>query len=134
MRILVDADAYIALYSKSDALNNKAQQVLKRISNKRAKIFTTYDVVDEVTTKLSYHVSKKASLKFLDELNITETEIIFPTESSFTNTIKKIASIKSERVSFTDCANMAACKEYDMDAIFSFDKVYEKQGLKTLKP
>ncbi|MBD3365821.1 PIN domain-containing protein [candidate division WWE3 bacterium] len=134
MRILIDADTYIALYNKDDALHNKANKILNSLKNKDVETFTTYDVVDEVATKLSYFLKKSDSLRFLKQLMESETEIIYPTENSLLETIEKVKSIRSKRVSFTDCANMIAYKHYDIDAIFSFDKIYEKQGIKTLKP
>lgn len=134
MRILVDADAYIGLYCEKDALNKKVTKILKRLESKKVKYFVTYDVVDEVITKLSYFLSKGASRAFFKELLDSETEIIYPTEDSLLKTINKIKSIRSEKVSFTDCANMITYEDYDIDAIFSFDKIYEKQDIKTLKP
>lgn len=133
MRILIDADAFIALYNNRDVLNKRTEEIFKKLENKRAKYFTTCDVIDEVTTKLSYFLTKKASTTFPREIVESGTEIIYPTEKSFKKTINKIKSIRSKRVSFTDCANMVAYGKYAIDAIFSFDKVYEKQGLKTLR-
>jgi len=134
MRVLIDADVFIALYNDKDALSKRTIQLFKKLKNEKVKYFTTYDVIDEVATKLSYFLTKKASTTFLKEIIDSETQIIFPTEKSFQKTINKIKSIRTKRVSFTDCANIVAYKEYDIDAIFSFDKIYPKEKLKILKP
>jgi len=35
----------------------------------------------------------------------------------------------SKNTSYVDCTNMVFMKQLDLDAIFSFDKVYRKNGL-----
>lgn len=133
MRVLLDADAYIGIYSKNDALHHKATHILSKTGKKGCKHFVTYDVVDEVITKLSYQLGKKVSKSFIKDLLKSDTQIILPTEKSLQKTLKKFKTIQSKNVSLTDCTNIIAYKEYEIDAIFSFDKIYPKQGLKVLK-
>lgn len=133
MKVLLDADAYIGTYNEDDALHQKATHILSEMSKKGCKHFVTYDVVDEVTTKLSYQLGKGASKKFIKNLLESNTQIIFPTEESFQKTLKKFQTINSKNVSLTECTNMIAYKEYEINAIFSFDKIYSKQGLEILE-
>ena len=46
---------------------------------------------------------------------------------------KLFAKIKSKRVSMTDVMNMVLVEEFDLDCIFSFDKVYKNQGFVLLE-
>lgn len=132
MRILIDTDAYIAIYNKSDVHHKRAVEILGKLDSS-ASYFTTWDVIDETTTKLSYYLTKAAAKKFLEDTLKSEIVIIYPDEEILYGVSKLLLSIKTKHVSFTDCSNMIVYGKFDIDHIFSFDKIYTKCGYKTLQ-
>lgn len=131
MRILIDADAYIALYNLDDANHVRASTIVDKIKP-ATRFFTTLDVIDEVATKLSYFITKSCALKFLDDVAKSDTTIIYSDEDTFNETVKLFNSVKTKRISFTDCFNIVSYRKYAIDRIFSFDGIYGKQKLKYL--
>jgi predicted nucleic acid-binding protein len=131
MRILVDSDAYIAIYSKDDLHHTGALKILAKLSDS-TEFFTTWDVIDETTTKLSYYLTKTVARKFLDDVILSGTNIIYPDEDLLHKVNKKFNNIKTKRVSFTDCFNIVAYKDFEIDRVFSFDGIYKKQSLRIL--
>ncbi len=133
MRILIDADAYIALYSSNDTNHPKVKEIIGKFDAGENEWFTTWDVVDEVATKLSYRLSKLVAKRFLLELVVSDTTIIYPDEDILGRVADMFVGIKSKNVSFTDCVNMVIYRNYSIDRIFSFDKIYVKQKMKVLR-
>jgi predicted nucleic acid-binding protein len=127
MKILVDADALVALAKIDDANHKKAFQIAQKIKN--ASLYITPFTIPEVVTVLSYTTSQKAAILFLKEvrkkkiieLSINK-EIIFLTDELFFQQSKK-------GTSWIDCLNVVMVKFYHLDKIFSFDKFYQKFNL-----
>ncbi len=133
MKIYVDSDAFIGLESASDSLHEPVIQLLERLTGTEYSLYTSWDVVDEVTTKISYYLSKKQSLSFLRFLEEYKIHILYPTRERHHRAVDLFSKIQSKRVSMTDCMNMILIKELNLDSIFSFDKIYKQQGIKTLQ-
>src|SRR3990172_10447221 len=107
MKIFIDSDAYIGIYSFSDAHNSKTSFLIEKIKNVGYELVTSWDVVDEVTTKLSYHLNKTVANKFLQDRLISDEKIIFLTKNMTKKIEKLFLKQVSKNVSLTDCANMA---------------------------
>jgi predicted nucleic acid-binding protein len=127
MKILVDADALVALAKIDDTNHKKAFQIAQKIKN--ASLYITPFTIPEAVTVLSYTTSQKAAILFLKEarkkkiieLSINQ-EIIFLTDELFFQQSKK-------GTSWIDCLNVVMVKFYHLDKIFSFDKFYKKFNL-----
>jgi predicted nucleic acid-binding protein len=132
MTVLIDADAFIALESVNDTLHERAVTLLGRLQNQRVRYYTTWDVVDEVTTKLSYQLSKQHSLSFIQFLEIAQVQIIYPNRERHVQALALFEQIERRHTSLTDCMNMVVASEVSANAIFSFDRVYERQGFMLL--
>lgn len=128
--MLIDADFFIGFLRPIDAHH----KVCLSLSNKlQQEVVTSWDVIDEVTTKLSYYTTKEISLKFLDMIEKEEINIVYPTPGLFLQAISIFQKQTSKHVSLTDCMNMAIAKEKKIEYFLSFDTVYEKNGFKLVK-
>lgn len=134
MKIFIDSDAFIALLNKTDALHQKAKNLLSTLNQiESSEFYTSWDVIDEVATKISYHLTKKQAIKFLNYLQKIQACIIYPDAKLAKQAQNLFKSLIPKRVSMADCMNVIITKELQLDCIFSFDKIYQKQGVKLLK-
>lgn len=134
MKIFIDADAFIGARNSKDALHKKARNKFNELlKTESLSLFTSLDVVDEVATKLSYFLSKQAAEDFLDQIKSGEITVLFATSEQVAQAVKVFQSIPSKHVSFTDCMNMVFFQEQQIDKMFSFDTIYERQGIKMLE-
>ena len=131
-KYLIDADLYIGLYNKDDAHHLQAIDTIHSLGDKDPIYHTTWDVIDEVSTKLSYFGQKVDSTEFLSDLINTDTNVLFPDDEILQKTIDLFKKIKTKHVSFTDCVNMVWARKLKIDKILSFDKIYKKQGFDTI--
>lgn len=131
MNCLVDADALIALSKENDSNHKLAAETLKLLEesniNLVLSIFTIAEAVTAISRKVGQREAKELLIKAKQQ-KLPEIEL----------KIKKRADewfIKQESakcVSYFDCYNMALLEEYNKSTpiIFSFDKIYEKNGFK----
>jgi len=130
--IFVDSDAFIAIYSKKDLHHKKAVKISKNLKKDKTPLITSWDVVDETATKLSFFLLKKTSLQFLKTLMNGKIIVIFPDEKISQEAIKIFKKQTSKKVSLTDCTNMAIAQAKEIKTFFSFDKHYMKNGFELL--
>jgi predicted nucleic acid-binding protein len=130
MKILIDADALIAISKLDDSNHKKAVDIAKQLENNF--IYITQYTVPEAVTVMSHRVSQKAASLFLERLR-NENFIEIQLSQKLKNSTDKIfLEQKTKGTSWVDCLNVASMKSENIDMIFSFDKFYEKIGLKVL--
>lgn len=130
MNILVDADALVALAKEDDANHKKAVEIARRI--KEANLFLSPLTIPEAVSVLSHRVSQPAAVAFLREALQRRFSAFSLTEELEAGTDKIFVAQKARGTSWADCLNIALARQYSVDAIFSFDKVYARNGLKVL--
>lgn len=126
-KILIDADALVAL-AKEDDFNHKRALKIAKLLEKDA-LFVTPLTIPEATTVISYRLSQKSAKLFLIEArkkNLME----FP----LTLEAQKLAdeiflAQKRKGTSWIDCLNVAMVRIHSLEGIFSFDKFYPQQGI-----
>lgn len=133
--VFVDSDAFIAFIKKDDTNHKSAAQLYLRLKRRQVVFLTSNYVFAEVVTVLSYRLGQQVALAFIEQLrnNSHAIDIRMGDEQIFdlaTDIFKRQAS---KNVSFTDCTNMAFLVCEGLDAIFSFDGIYKKNGFKTVK-
>lgn len=126
MKILVDANALVALAKEDDTNHQKAIKVATSL--KRATLYVSPFTIPEAATVLSYRVSQKAAKEFLKEARkrkLVELKIT-PQISQLADEI--FLKQRKKGISWIDCLNVALIKTYKLSGIFSFDKFYKKAG------
>jgi len=131
MKALLDSDALIALYSPSDALSRRAKIIYKRLLEEKTECFITNLVLQETATVISNKFGQDQSLEFIDRIEKIEIGQIFVNERLTVKAWHIFKSQKKKGTSFIDCANVAVFEEMGADMIMSFDKFYQRKGLKT---
>lgn len=130
MQIFADSDFFIGLYLITDPHHKNCLLIAKKV---KEELITSYDVVDETVTKLSYIQSKNIALEFANDLERNKILITYSTPTLFRLALQIFRSQSSKHVSLTDCLNMAIMKEKKIERVLSFDKIYEKNGFSLMK-
>lgn len=128
--IFIDSDAFIGLRVVHDAHHERAKGLLKHIGEEQ--LITSWEVVDEVSTKLSYQTSKETAIQFLEYLNKAQIRVEFLDEETSEAAKRIFISLKSKNISMTDCTNIAIARKLKINTFFSFDEHYPKNGFKLL--
>lgn len=132
--IFIDADAFIGINAVFDVHHRRALSLFTKLEANHDQLVTSWDVIDEVTTKLSYTTTKDIAERFLrDILFLGNIQIEYSTPF-LSSTIEALYRKQtSKHVSLTDCANMVIAKNLGITTFFSFDHHYEQNGFRLLK-
>lgn len=103
---------------------------MKRLENSDEQLVTSWQVVDEVATKLSYFTTKNNAISFLRSILGKGTRIEYIDSAIATDVAALFIRQTSKRVSLTDCANMAIAKKMGIEVFLSFDNHYRQNGFK----
>lgn len=128
--IFVDSDGFVALAKEDDTNHKKSQQILTKLSHKPVLYTTSNYVFSETVTVFSHRVGRNQALSFIQELKspVSIFSIQWIDEELEGIAIQLFKNQTSKNVSFVDCTNMALLKHYNLDAIFSFDSIYKRNG------
>ncbi|MFV2016229.1 MAG: type II toxin-antitoxin system VapC family toxin [Candidatus Heimdallarchaeota archaeon] len=130
MAIFLDTSFLIPFYNEKDTKHEKTLELIKACkSNKYGKIFTSYDVLDELLTYIQRKVSKSLSAElakywivekkgFADLLPLNEEDRIQAADLFTTQ--------ENERkpLSYTDCSIVIICQKLHIDNLATFDSQF----------
>ncbi|OGG14641.1 hypothetical protein A2773_02540 [Candidatus Gottesmanbacteria bacterium RIFCSPHIGHO2_01_FULL_39_10] len=134
MKVLIDADVFVALAKSTDSNHQKAKAISKKIKNHMQ--FVSPLTLPETATVLSHKLSQAEAIKFLiktrKEQSKEELVEILLTPELIEKADQIFISQKRKNTSWPDCLNMAILKLHHLDAIFSFDKIYAENKFRVI--
>ncbi|OGY28400.1 MAG: hypothetical protein A3F33_03725 [Candidatus Woykebacteria bacterium RIFCSPHIGHO2_12_FULL_43_10] len=133
--ILVDADALVALAKSDDQNHKRAFSISETLQKKGCIWYISPFTIGEVVTVISHKVNQASARKVLKELNRQDLNLL-TLKDEFIHLADEWFSKQSKKgTSYFDCYNMALLERYNkqLNAIFSFDGVYKRNGFKTVE-
>lgn len=130
VKVLLDSDALIALHSVSDAHHLKAKKIFKKYLEMETELLVTSLVLQESATVVSYKFGQKQAVDFLESFSKAGIRQIFVGEKMTAKAWDIFKRQEKKGTSFIDCANVAIYQETGAEEIMSFDKFYQRKGLK----
>jgi len=135
--LLVDTNAFVALFNEDDAHHDRATAVLDGIRDgdlDYGPLFTSRYVLSETATVLLYGADHRAAADALATIRASETfNVLDVTEPLFARTAQQFAEYDDQEISFVDHLNSVLAEEFDIDHIFTFEGYFRALGL-TLVP
>lgn len=131
-RVLIDTDAIYASFVEADIHHKRAQSIKKNFPS--LHFIITDFVFGEAATLLARRVEKPTADIFLKGFAEHEFVLITASRNIIVLAVDFFLRQITKDTSFVDCVNMATAKRFGIDTIFSFDKVYERNGFKLLAP
>lgn len=131
MNCLLDADALIALSKEDDSNHILAKKTIEYLDKIAAAQLISPLTVAEACTAVSRKTSHQAAKRLLEKTRKQNLPTV--TLPDYSPADKWFAKQKDKKcVSYFDCYNLALLEEYKniIHAIFSFDKIYPKNGFR----
>lgn len=129
--IIVDADAIIAQTDSKDPHHERANNISQKLVSLEAKVLYPVTAIAEANAHtqrvLNSTVSAYGTAQFMGSPTV---EVIGVDKQTLVNALDYFSPTTSKKNTLFDCIVAAIAKEYKADAIFSFDKFYEKKGYK----
>ncbi len=131
-KLLVDSDAFFSLLVKSDANHHRASLLNKKLVTQGQQFITVNLVVFETATVLSRKINQQAACLFLENITSGKMEIFRIDEAIEKRAGEIFKKQHSKNTSFVDCTNMAVMEKLNLPMIFSFDRIYKRNGFKRI--
>jgi len=128
-KLLIDADAFVALNDKEDSNYQKAIKISEFITISKATLFTSDPAFGEAITVISENVGLKRAVEFAEEVLRSKIEIIEVDSKLRRDALEIFKKQRSKNTRFTDCVNIAILENEGLKEIFSFDSDYKKNGI-----
>lgn len=129
-KLLVDADAFVALNAIEDSSHAKAIELSSLVDEQAILLFTSDPAFGEAVTIISQKVGLNKAIEFAEEILASQMEIIEVDAALRHSALEVFKKQTSKNSRFTDCVNMAILKEKGLDTVFSFDKQYKSNKFK----
>lgn len=125
-KVFVDANVFIALLNKDDALHERAVSLWTRLKEKESRVATANGVVSEVITVLSQRASKALALQFADTIyrRSRDIELIYADEDIEIAALGHLRSWPTKNASFVDAIIVAIMEKRGIAYLASFDRIF----------
>lgn len=131
LSVFVDSDAFVALAVEKDSNHRKALKILSDLSKRPVIFITSNYVFSETVTVISQKAGHDEAILFIKKIKSGDGYTIKWIDQMIELVAIDIFSKQtSKNVSFVDCTNMALIKHDNLDAIFSSDEIYRKNGIR----
>lgn len=131
MIIVVDSDALIGSLYLQDQHYKNSQEIRFKLAKNNARLIYPATVIVETTTFLQGRLDKPELAKQVIQLISDSSLVIEPIDKDILQKASKYMDFKSSKHNtLFDAIVAAVAQKYKADAIFSFDKFYEKKGFK----
>lgn len=131
MIIVVDSDALIGSLYPQDQHYKNSQEIRFKLAKNNARLIYPATVIVETTTFLQGRLDKPELAKQVIHLISDSSLVIEPIDKDILQKASKYMDFKSSKHNtLFDAIVAAVAQKYKANAIFSFDKFYEKKGFK----
>jgi predicted nucleic acid-binding protein len=133
-KILLDSDILVSLNKTDDPNHAKAKRIQEKYSHVPHIFYLSNLVFSESITVISQKVNHQTAVNFIKQFQSRKPHLnyIYIDQNLEKLAINIFKKQTSKNISFVDCTNIAIYQKYNLDAIFSFDKHYKKNGVTTL--
>ena len=128
-QIFVDANVFVALLNKDDALHERATALWSRLKEEGAVIVTTNMVVSEVITVISQRAGKALAMEFAQTVygGGDDFVVVYSDAAVEGRALEYFRAIRSKNVSFVDAIILATMERMDIRRLASFDHIFRRQ-------
>lgn len=126
MAIFIDTAAWIALLNISDALHDRAEQLMAKLLKQRILLVTTEFVLLEVADALSSPAIRVKTINFINGLQQLKILQIIPISSElFTNGWILYSQRSDKGWGLTNCTSFVVMTEQQITTAFTSDRHFE---------
>lgn len=129
--VVVDADAIVAQAYPNDSNHTKAVAISKKLNALGAQVIYPATAVLEAVTVLQGRLNSGATAYgtaavFADD----QIQVFEVNQMTLAHAINNFSPVTSKKNTLFDCVVLSIANDTQADAIFSFDKFYQKKGFK----
>lgn len=129
MKVFIDTSAFVALLVDKETDHEKVAKKYHDYRQKRAILFTSDYILDELFTRLLYYKQidiKKNIQKLKESISAGEITVLRIDEALFEKTLEGFLKFSDHKISFTDATSYTLLKSFNLDEVFTLDDDFKK--------
>ncbi|MBI2337609.1 type II toxin-antitoxin system VapC family toxin [Candidatus Daviesbacteria bacterium] len=129
MKVFIDTSAFVALLVDKETDHKKVAEKYHEYRQKRAILFTSDYILDELFTRLLYfrHIDIKKYIEKLKESILRgEITVLQIDEANLEKALKAFLKFSDHKISFTDATSYTLFKDFSLDEVFTLDDDFKK--------
>lgn len=131
LKVVGDADVLVALIYKDDQLHSLATELSRKLLENQAHVVFPVTAITEAATTLQRKLSiPDLAAYLLEQYRQGEFLVEFINQKDLDNAVGLFRPKGSKHNTIFDAVVASVAGRLDVDAIFSFDNWYQKQGFK----
>lgn len=134
MKVFIDTSAFVALFVDNEPTHKKVANKYLEYREKRAILFTSDYILDELFTRLLYFLQvdiKKYIRKLKDSISAGEITVLRVDEALFEQALISFIKFSDHKISFTDATSYIFLKNSSLDEVFTLDDDFKKIRVNT---
>jgi len=135
MKVFFDTSAFIALFISQEQYHRKVSKKYTEYRKQRASFYTSYYILDELSTRLIYDFDKSTTERIINllmkSLENEEIKVLDIDEVMFNKSLTILLKFSEHKISLTDASTYVLFQEYKLDEIFTLDSDFKKIGIKS---
>lgn len=134
MKVFIDTSAFVALLVDKETDHKKVAKKYHDYRQKRAILFTSDYILDELFTRLTYFKQvdlNKVINKLQESISKGEITVLRIDEAIFEKALGAFLKFSDHKISFTDATSYGLLKDFSLDEIFTLDDDFRKIRVNT---
>ena len=131
LTVVMDADGIIAQHNPDDIHHQEALRITKYLEDNSAKVVYPATAIAEAATHIQRVLSSTSSAYGAAQVLVgSGVQVAEVNKETLSKALGYFSPTTSKKNTLFDCVVMAVADVHAANAIFSFDKLYEKKGFK----
>ena len=134
MKVFIDTSAFVALLVDKEADHKIVAKKYYDYRQKRAILFTSDYILDELFTRLLYYKQiniRKYIEKLKESISKGEITVLRIDDALFEKAVEGFLKFSEHKISFTDATSYALLKDFSLDEVFTLDDDFKKIRVNT---
>ena len=135
MKIFIDTSVFIGLFIPKESYHQEIIYKYREYQEQRTPFFTSYYVLAELFTRLTYDFGKRAAEKAVYEIyksiESKALTVLDIEETIFKKSTLILLKFAEHKISFTDATSYVLYKDFALDEIFTLDSDFKRMRVKT---
>ena len=128
-KVFIESSVFYAFVNRAHAKHPQASAYFRYFAQEKYQVFTSYPVIEEVYGEIYEKISPSLAKDFLRGINLSNVNILYPTESDFKSTLKTLINYQNTELTFRDSQTAVLSNRNSISQICTFEYLHPLFGL-----
>lgn len=128
-KVFISESALVAFVDRVNPHHSQAAAFFRYFAENKYKVFTSYINIEEAYREIFEKISPVLARDFLRAINLSNINILYPTESDLKAALKILISFRSPELTLWEAQTAVLANRYSISQICTFKYLHPLYGL-----